>query len=194
MMHMRKGSVSKDAAAVKGNRATAEPMVFPPLGTYFVEAGLLSQAQVEVVLNDQEMTGLRFGEILVQRGWMKEATIEYFVDKLIEPERRSLQKSMAWQKAGTPKKATHRKGFVTGPPAAPPTNRKAAAKGDKTVPLRPAAQHRKGFVKPTEQDSNADTAAKGAPSTDDKEELTTCTGLNRSRNYDEASESLVWIG
>ena len=85
-----------------------------------------------------------------------------------------MQKSLAWQKGTVPKKKTHRKGFVTGPPAAPPANRKPAGKGDKTVPLRPAAQHRKGFVNPAAangQDSNTDTTAAKGDSPTDKEEL-----------------------
>ena len=68
----------RSSRAVQGMAtAVADPM-FRPLGAYFVEAGLISPAQVQVVLNDQEMTGLRFGEILVQRGWIKEKTVEYF--------------------------------------------------------------------------------------------------------------------
>jgi cytochrome oxidase assembly protein ShyY1 len=57
------------------------------LGSYLVEASLLTQAQVDVVLADQEVTGVRFGEILVARGWVKEETIEYLMRKIILPER-----------------------------------------------------------------------------------------------------------
>jgi hypothetical protein len=58
-----------------------------PLGAYLIEAGLLTEAQVYVVLNDQQMTGMRFGEILATRGWVKEQTIEYLMEKIIVPER-----------------------------------------------------------------------------------------------------------
>jgi hypothetical protein len=66
------------------------------LGGYLVEAGLLTPAQVDVVLNDQKSTGMRFGEILAARGWVKQQTIEYFMQKVILPEqqlgqRRSLE-------------------------------------------------------------------------------------------------------
>ncbi|MEM9770845.1 MAG: hypothetical protein AAF889_04460 [Cyanobacteria bacterium P01_D01_bin.73] len=173
---------------------------FRPLGAYFVEAGLISPAQVQVVLNDQAMTGLRFGEILVQRGWMKETTIEYFVDKLIEPERRSLQKSMSWQKGSTNKKPSHRKGFVTGPPAAPPSNRKPNAVGTivdrpPSKALRPvASQHRKGFVSGQKPDANVSQPPAAQTKDTDQTELTTCSGLSKKSDYDEAAESLVWIG
>lgn len=79
---------------------------FRPIGDYLVDAGLLSPAQVEVVLNDQANTSLRFGEILVKRGWVKEKTIEYLYQKIIEPERRAMRQSVAFQKK---------------PPAPPPT-------------------------------------------------------------------------
>ncbi len=193
----------RSSRAVQGMAtAVADPM-FRPLGAYFVEAGLISPAQVQVVLNDQEMTGLRFGEILVQRGWIKEKTVEYFVDKLVEPERRSLQKSLAWQKATVNQKPAHRKGFVTGPPAAPPGNRKprqAASPSNRTTTLRPAAsQHRKGFVASGQRNGTVSGAA-AASTTDYKKaedstsEVTTCSGLSRDSGYDEAAESLVWIG
>ncbi len=56
------------------------------IGNYLVEAGLLSSAQVEVVLSDQSATGMRFGEIVVSRGWLKEQTIEYLMTNLILPQ------------------------------------------------------------------------------------------------------------
>lgn len=59
------------------------------IGSYFVEAGLLTPDQVSVILNDQQATGMRFGEIVVARGWLKEQTIEWVVMKVVEPERRN---------------------------------------------------------------------------------------------------------
>lgn len=59
------------------------------LGGYLVEAGLLTPAQVDVALNDQKSTGMRFGEILAARGWVKQQTIEYFMQKVILPEQQA---------------------------------------------------------------------------------------------------------
>ena len=59
------------------------------LGSYFIEAGLLSPAQIEVALADQQLNGVRLGEVLVRRGWIKEETVEYMMRKVIEPERQS---------------------------------------------------------------------------------------------------------
>ena len=61
------------------------------IGGYLVDAGLLTPAQVNVVLDDQKVNGLRFGEILAARGWVKQQTIEYLMEKVILPEQESLQ-------------------------------------------------------------------------------------------------------
>jgi hypothetical protein len=46
---------------------------------------------VSVALNDQKMTGMRFGEILAARGWVKQQTIEYLMRKVIIPEQKAAQ-------------------------------------------------------------------------------------------------------
>jgi hypothetical protein len=57
------------------------------LGGYLLDAGLLTKAQVDVTLCDQQATGMRFGDIIVERGWINRQTIEYLNDKVIELER-----------------------------------------------------------------------------------------------------------
>ena len=60
------------------------------LGSYLVEAGLITPAQVSVVLNDQQIaTNMRFGEVLVARGWIKAETVEFIMTRVVEPERRA---------------------------------------------------------------------------------------------------------
>ncbi|MEB3357836.1 MAG: hypothetical protein VKK04_13990 [Synechococcales bacterium] len=61
------------------------------LGSYLVDAGLITDAQVSVALNDQQATGMRFGEVLATRGWVKQQTIEYLMTKIIIPERQAAQ-------------------------------------------------------------------------------------------------------
>jgi glycosyltransferase involved in cell wall biosynthesis len=58
-----------------------------PLGTYLIEAGLLTQEHINNALAEQKATGMRLGAILVQQGWIKEQTIEYLIEKVILPER-----------------------------------------------------------------------------------------------------------
>ncbi len=65
------------------------------LGGYLVEAGLLTPAQVDVALNDQKLTGMRFGEILAARGWVKQQTIEYLMKKIVLPEQEAARREQA---------------------------------------------------------------------------------------------------
>lgn len=65
------------------------------LGGYLIEAGLLTTDQVDVALNDQQATGMRFGEVLVARGWLKEQTVEWIVNRVAKPERQAYAR---WEK------------------------------------------------------------------------------------------------
>lgn len=186
-----------------------ESSPFRPLGDYLVEAGLLSPAQVHVALNDQCMTGLRFGEILVKRGWVKEQTVEYFMHKVVEPERAQLLKSMTWQKSKPGLKSSHRKGLVPGAAAATATAGATAGAAPGAMPGATAARNfratptadgrhqKKTFVKPPAPPPSAAPVAK-RPEADDRElsglEVTTCNGVSATSNYTEVSENLVWIG
>lgn len=60
---------------------------YRPIGAYLVEAGLLTDAQVGVALADQNVTAMPFGEIVVARGWVKEQTIEFIMNRVVLPER-----------------------------------------------------------------------------------------------------------
>jgi hypothetical protein len=67
------------------------PLSQKPLGGHLIDAGLLTLDQVNVALVDQSATGMRFGEVLVIRGWLKEQTVEWIVTKVSEAERRFLE-------------------------------------------------------------------------------------------------------
>jgi type IV secretory pathway VirB10-like protein len=86
------------------------------LGGYLVEAGLLSTAQVDVALNDQQATGMRFGEVLAARGWVKQQTIEYLMKKVVLPERQSLK-----QRSAQPDQAKRNSTVAAAPPPPPPS-------------------------------------------------------------------------
>lgn len=64
--------------------------LYRKLGSYLVEAGLLTEAQVDVALNDQNFTSMRFGEVLAARGWVKQQTVEYLMEKIVLPDRTSI--------------------------------------------------------------------------------------------------------
>jgi hypothetical protein len=74
------------------------------IGAYLVDAALLTTAQTEVALCDQQATGMRFGEILVKRGWLKEETIEFLMKNVILP-----QRAAARRKAGLVAQRTQRR-------------------------------------------------------------------------------------
>ena len=69
------------------------------LGSYLLDAGLLNPDQVNVALNDQKATGMRFGEVLVVRGWLKEQTIEWVMQQVVEPERQQHDRQKTAQQA-----------------------------------------------------------------------------------------------
>jgi hypothetical protein len=57
------------------------------IGSYLIDAGLLDQSQVDLALSDQKSTGMRFGDIIVSRGWVKKQTLEYILGKVVVLER-----------------------------------------------------------------------------------------------------------
>jgi hypothetical protein len=61
------------------------------IGNYLVEAGLISSAQVSLILSDQATTKMRFGEIVVNRGWLKTQTIEFLMAHVISPKQNALR-------------------------------------------------------------------------------------------------------
>jgi hypothetical protein len=65
------------------------------IGAYLVEAGLVSPAQIQVALNDQEITGLRLGEIVAAHGWVKQQTIEFLMNRVVLPERQEVNPQAA---------------------------------------------------------------------------------------------------
>ena len=56
-----------------------QPQLRKLLGEQLIEAGLITVAQRDVALHDQQATGLRLGEILLMRGWLNEAELGTFL-------------------------------------------------------------------------------------------------------------------
>jgi hypothetical protein len=57
------------------------------LGSYLIDAGLLTEAQVDVALADQQIAGMKLGEIVVMRGWVSPKTMEFIIQKVVDIER-----------------------------------------------------------------------------------------------------------
>ncbi len=77
--------------------ATAHPQ--QPLGQYLKKAALLNDDQITRILNYQNQTGMKFGEIAVLKGWVKQETIDWFVDTVTdEHQARSLNGEKNYRK------------------------------------------------------------------------------------------------
>ncbi len=66
-----------------------------PLGSYLVEANLVTQEQIDRGLVEQQANGMLLGEILVQHGWIKQQTIDYLMVKVVLPDREIARKRTA---------------------------------------------------------------------------------------------------
>jgi hypothetical protein len=53
-----------------------------PLGYYLKSAALLDEQQVQDILKEQPNLGLRFGAIAVLKGWVRQETLNFFLDHL----------------------------------------------------------------------------------------------------------------
>ncbi len=65
-----------------------------PLGEVLIEAGLISIYQMEIALGEQKQYNLKIGEILINHGWIKQQTADFFAGKwltiLQKPQKRPL--------------------------------------------------------------------------------------------------------
>ena len=55
-----------------------------PIGYYLKEAGLLNEQQINTILSEQKtgQTWIRFGALVVFKGWLKQSTIDFFLKYL----------------------------------------------------------------------------------------------------------------
>lgn len=53
-----------------------------PLGQYLKAAALLNDLQINRLLEEQNQVNLRFGELAVLKGWVKQETIEFFISSI----------------------------------------------------------------------------------------------------------------
>ncbi|WP_019499189.1 NAD(P)-binding domain-containing protein [Pseudanabaena sp. PCC 6802] len=58
------------------------------IGTYLMEAGLVTAEQLEEALAEQTRISMPLGKLLASRGWVSQQTIEFMMEKVIEPERK----------------------------------------------------------------------------------------------------------
>ena len=50
-----------------------------PIGQYFKQAALLNEEQIQIILHEQKQTELKFGELAIAKGWLKQTTVNFFL-------------------------------------------------------------------------------------------------------------------
>ena len=83
-----------------------------PLGYYLQQASLIDAKQIETLLEEQKQTKLLLGELVVEKGWLKEKTLKFFLQylgktenqvKLLSPSHQEIIKSLHLEtKAASP--------------------------------------------------------------------------------------------
>jgi len=58
-------------------------------------AGLLSDSQINIIHQEQQLTGQGFGEIAVYRGWLKQSTLNFFHNHLTQQKFQSMSRRQA---------------------------------------------------------------------------------------------------
>ncbi|MDJ0637036.1 MAG: hypothetical protein QNJ34_27920 [Xenococcaceae cyanobacterium MO_188.B29] len=53
-----------------------------PLGHYLRQANLLQEEQINTILKEQNQLWIRFGSIAVLKGWLKQNTLDFFLQNL----------------------------------------------------------------------------------------------------------------
>ncbi len=56
-----------------------------PIGQYFKQAGLLSEQQIQAILDEQNYTNSKFGELAIAKRWLKQSTVNFFL-RYLKPE------------------------------------------------------------------------------------------------------------
>ena len=64
---------------------TVKETVKQPLGQYLKQAALLSEKQIQEILAEQQQNKLRFGEIAIAKGWIRQQTVNFFL-RYLQPD------------------------------------------------------------------------------------------------------------
>lgn len=74
----------------------AQSFQIKPLGTYLIEAELITPDQLNTALNTQKFSGEQLGQILAKHGFIKQETIEYLMSNVVLPERNKILKNQSY--------------------------------------------------------------------------------------------------
>ncbi len=76
-----------------------------PIGQYLKQAGLLNEQQIQVILTEQKQTEQKFGELAIAKGWLRQATLDFFL-RYLKPE------SLAQAKVGDIKQSVKQEKLI----------------------------------------------------------------------------------
>ena len=62
-----------------------------PIGQYLKQAALLNEQQIQEILKEQQQSKLKFGEMAIAKGWLKPATVSFFVKHLTPQSKSTLE-------------------------------------------------------------------------------------------------------
>lgn len=65
-----------------------------PIGFYLNKAGLISKTDIEIILREQRVNPLLFGEIAIEKGLLKPSTVNFFVQNLCSRQLAQSDKNM----------------------------------------------------------------------------------------------------
>ncbi|MEM6614336.1 MAG: tetratricopeptide repeat protein [Cyanobacteria bacterium P01_C01_bin.72] len=66
-------------AARWSNLAVEKPK--QPIGQYLKQASLLNEQQIETILDEQQRSNRKFGELAIAKGWIKQTTLNFFLSQ-----------------------------------------------------------------------------------------------------------------
>ena len=68
--------------------------VSKPLGCYLLEANLVTHAQLEEALRQQQTVSQPIGQLLAKKGWVNQHTVEYMMQNVVLPQRERAQSTL----------------------------------------------------------------------------------------------------
>ncbi|ELS03875.1 hypothetical protein Xen7305DRAFT_00035990 [Xenococcus sp. PCC 7305] len=78
-----------------------------PLGYYLQQASLINARQIEIILEEQKQKNLLFGELILEKNWLRKKTLNFFLDfldktkdkgQLLLPSQQAIIKSLHLEK------------------------------------------------------------------------------------------------
>ncbi|WP_299406934.1 hypothetical protein [Acaryochloris sp. IP29b_bin.148] len=80
-----------------------------PLGQYLKQAALLDEAQIQAILREQRQTPLKFGTLVILKGWVRRQTVNFFLEHLDPKQIQAIRQRERGRKGALAAEAIRRK-------------------------------------------------------------------------------------